>query len=160
MAGEAEQCEFTVNRSNLMKAFVLTSNSLVVSSSCCFVFTKPWMSLWKEPVWLVMGEVHRKILFFFCFFTILWEDDKRRYERENAQEDSDLKYHTWCRNDKHWIPHLKSSNSGEDGSSELTLKNQAAVNSLLPIGCYDVWPQSIFQITLESKRAWYYWCKN
>ncbi len=33
-------------------------------------------------------------------------------------------------------------------------KFQAAVNLLLPIGCYDVWPHSIFQITLESKSAW------
>lgn len=78
LAGEAEQCEFTVNRSNRMKKFVLTSNCLVVFSSCCFVVTKPRMSVWKEPVWLVKGEVLRKILFFFSFIIIFWEEDKRR----------------------------------------------------------------------------------
>ncbi len=67
VSGEAEQCEFTVNRSNRMKKFVLTSNCLVVSSSCCFVVTKPWMSVWKEPVWLVKGEVLRKRLLFFYY---------------------------------------------------------------------------------------------
>ncbi len=147
VSGEAEQCEFTVKQvksNEKVCADIQLFSSVFFMLFCCHQtlnvclkgtsLTGQGRGPEKKTSFLLLSYFGRKI-----------KGDRERMHRRTVTWNTT---HDHIRATQEWQAEIMTKMALEE------FKFQAAVNLLLPIGCYDVWPHSIFQITLESKSAW------